>query len=147
MTEPFKTALSIRWSDLDPNFHLRHSVYYDFCAQQRMHLLEQMGVTLAVMKEKGIGPIIFREECVFRREILFNDTITLELRVARMKRDGSRWSFRHAFMKGEEGTLCATLTIDGAWFDTALRKLSPPPLVYKEAFDAFPRTEDFEWVE
>jgi acyl-CoA thioester hydrolase len=28
--------LSFRWSDLDPNFHVRHSAYYDFGAQHRI---------------------------------------------------------------------------------------------------------------
>ena len=26
----YTKPVEIRWSDLDPNFHLRHSVYYDY---------------------------------------------------------------------------------------------------------------------
>ncbi len=58
----------MRWSDLDPNFHLRHSVYYDFGAYCRICFLFDNGVTDKLMKELEIGPILFREECVFKRE-------------------------------------------------------------------------------
>ena len=59
---PFVKTLSVRWADLDPNFHVRHSVYYDFGAQQRVEILEQSGLSLRIMQEQGFGPIIFREE-------------------------------------------------------------------------------------
>ena len=36
----FTKEISIRWSDLDPNFHVRHSAYYDFGAQHRIEILE-----------------------------------------------------------------------------------------------------------
>jgi acyl-CoA thioester hydrolase len=36
----FSKQLSFRWSDLDPNFHVRHSAYYDFGAQHRIEILE-----------------------------------------------------------------------------------------------------------
>ena len=39
----FSKQISIRWADLDPNFHLRHSVYYDLGSQFRMELLEEAG--------------------------------------------------------------------------------------------------------
>jgi acyl-CoA thioester hydrolase len=35
----FSKQLSFRWSDLDPNFHVRHSAY-DFGAQHRIEILE-----------------------------------------------------------------------------------------------------------
>ena len=48
----FSKQISIRWADLDPNFHLRHSVYYDLGSQFRMELLEEAGLTMKIMKEK-----------------------------------------------------------------------------------------------
>ncbi|MES2880908.1 MAG: thioesterase family protein, partial [Bacteroidota bacterium] len=71
----FKSTVQIRWSDLDPNFHLRHSAYYDFGAQHRVEILAQLGLTLRVMQTEHIGPILFREECVFRKEINLSDVI------------------------------------------------------------------------
>ena len=139
---PFSKQLSFRWSDLDPNFHIRHSAYYDFGAQQRLEVLDQLGVTLAIMKESHFGPIIFREECNFRREIHLSDTIIMETKIAKMKPDASRWTIVHELYRDE--ILCATITIDGAWMDTQLRKLiNPTPQMVVEAFHLFPKTSNF----
>ncbi|MFN4150762.1 MAG: acyl-CoA thioesterase, partial [Candidatus Sericytochromatia bacterium] len=67
MNEIFKRQIEIRWSDLDPNFHVRHSVYYDWGAYMRTVLMEKEGLTLKLMQEQNFGPVIFREECLFRK--------------------------------------------------------------------------------
>lgn len=67
--ESFKTKVEIRWADLDPNFHVLHSRYYDFGAYCRMAFLVTHGLTPQVMSEHHVGPILFREECFFKREI------------------------------------------------------------------------------
>ena len=139
----FSKKLSIRWADLDPNFHLRHSVYYDFGAEQRVEILEANGLSLKFMQENNLGPVLFREECIFRREIRLGDEVVITARIAKMKADASRWSIQHEFMRADQ-KLLATLTVDGAWIDTQLRKLaSPIPPIVREVFDHFPKTEDF----
>jgi acyl-CoA thioester hydrolase len=140
---PFNKQISIRWADLDPNFHLRHSVYYDLAAAQRVEILETSGLTLKFMQENHIGPILFREECIFRREIKSGQEVFLNATMAKMKEDASRWTIRHIF-SDDNKKLLATLTVEGAWMDTQLRKLAPaiPPLI-SEVFRGFPKTEDF----
>ena len=61
----FIKNIEVRWSDLDPNFHVLHSKYYDFGAYCRMAFLVENGLSPATMLEHKIGPILFREECVF----------------------------------------------------------------------------------
>ena len=73
--------VDIRWSDLDPNFHLRHSVYYDFGAYCRISFLNDNGITETVMREHKIGPVLFREECVFKREIISRTYILYASRI------------------------------------------------------------------
>ena len=75
--EPFMQPVQIRWSDLDPNFHLRHSVYNDWAAMCRFDYLNKRGLTPAVMQNLHFGTIIFREECVFRNEIKYGDQVAL----------------------------------------------------------------------
>lgn len=140
----FSKQISVRWADIDPNFHLRHSVYYDFGSQQRIEILEQAGLTLKLMQEQGFGPIIFREECVFKKEIKLSDVITINVRLASMKPDASRWTIQHQFLN-QENKLCALLTLDGAWMDTKLRKLaSPTPQIIINVFKLFPKSENFQ---
>ena len=54
----FTKEISIRWSDLDPNFHVRHSAYYDFGAQHRIEILEQLGLTMKVMQQQHFDPVL-----------------------------------------------------------------------------------------
>lgn len=142
----FEKKVSIRWADLDPNFHLRHSVYYDLGAAQRVELLELNGLTLQFMKENHVGPILFREECIFRREIKSGDEVMISALVAKMRQDASRWEIRHIF-SGANNKLLATLTVEGSWMDTRLRKLaSPIPQLITDVFEKFPKTEDFTLI-
>ncbi|MDX1912661.1 MAG: thioesterase family protein [Saprospiraceae bacterium] len=136
--------LTLRWADFDANFHLRHSVYYDFGATARLEYLNRCGLTYDVMQAQHFGPILFREEAIFRREVRPGDQIFINLQITKMRRDFSRWSFRHEITRAD-GTLCAVLNVDGAWIDTQLRKLSPPPAMAIEAFEALPKSADFEW--
>ena len=48
-----------------------------------------------MMQRLHIGPIIFREECVFKKEIRLGDKITIDLHVDKAKKDYSRWTIQH----------------------------------------------------
>ncbi len=139
----FQKQISIRWADIDANYHLRHSVYYDFGAQFRTELLHHHGVTMADMKEKGYGPVLFREECVFKREIAMADIVTINFKLKAVTQDFSKFTIQHEFIKNEN-KLCAVLTIDGAWIDTKLRRLGEPPEAASQFLEILPRTEDFK---
>ena len=134
--------VEIRWSDLDPNFHLRHSVYYDFGAYCRIAFLHEHGITARVMQQHSIGPVLFREECIFKKEISFSDQITINFQLARTSADFRKWTMLHEIWKNDD-TLAAVLTLDGAWMNTELRKITAPPGIFRTAFEAMPKTSDF----
>ena len=139
----FTKPISIRWADLDANFHMRHSVYYDFGAQQRIEILEHLGLTMSVMKEQQFGPVLFREECLFKREIRLNDEVIISAKMTRLTADASRWTIQHEFLSPAHKQL-ALLTVEGAWMDTRIRKLAAPtPEIVKHALNAFPKSADF----
>lgn len=140
----FEMPLQIRWSDLDPNFHLRHSAYYDWAAMCRMEFLIKHGLTPSLMQRLKFGPIIFREEAVFRKEIKYGDIISIDLQLVKGRRDYSRWTISHEIKK-EDGTVCAVVTIDGAWLNTAERKLFIPPQEVVQVFQQMPPGDHFEW--
>ena len=140
----YSKNVEVRWSDMDPNFHLRHSVYYDWAAYIRMCFLTEHGLGTAVLQQLNIGPILFREECVFKREIVFADPVTVNLYLAKCRRDMSRWTMTHEVWKNKE-TLSSIVTVDGAWIDTKIRKLAIPPEFIQKEFETVPRTENFEW--
>ncbi len=144
MPDFFRTV-QIRWSDLDPNFHLRHSVYYDWGAFCRIEFLKEYGLTAEVMHKMNFGPILFREECVFRREIKSSDTVIIDLKLIRSKKDFSRWSIQHHIIK-KENIVAAVITVDGAWLDILERKLASPPQQVFNVFSKMPASDAFEWL-
>mgnify|MGYP002777208904 CR=1 FL=1 len=143
--EKFTLPIQVRWSDIDQNRHLRHSAYYDYGATTRIACFSQHGLTNLKFEELHIGPILFREEALFKREIKFEDKITVDLVVTKASQDFSRWSIRHHFFK-EDGTLSAIINMDGAWIDMGKRKLAIPNEFIQTVFSDFPRSEDFVWI-
>ena len=144
MENAFVKSIDVRWSDLDPNYHVRHSVYYDYGAYCRICFLNVHGVTTRLLTENHFGPILFREECSFRREIKMDDTVTIDLQLVKSKNDYSRWTIQHTITRNTE--YAATLITEGAWIDTNKRKLTIPPEIARLCFDKMPRTENFEWL-
>lgn len=146
MMSEFKIPVSLRWADFDPNFHLRHSVYYDFGATARVEFLTAYGISMKLMIEEHFGPILFREEAVFLREIRPGDSLFVNVWVTKLRRDAARFSFRHEIIRTDD-TVCAVMNVDGAWIDTQRRKLTVPPPFVAEAFGKAPKSDDFELLE
>jgi acyl-CoA thioester hydrolase len=142
--ENYTKEIQIRWSDLDANFHLRHSVYYDWGALSRIEFLYAHGLTAELMHQLHFGPILFREECVFKKEIRLGDKVAISLKLLKSRRDYSRWTIQHDINKNNDVT-CAILTVDGAWLDTAKRKLAVPPSEVFNGFSQMPVGKDFQW--
>jgi acyl-CoA thioester hydrolase len=141
--ESYMKSQEVRWSDLDPNFHMMHSKYYELGAYCRVCYLDEHGINAAVLQEHKIGPILLREECSFRREIKFGDKLEIDLRLHKAKENMSRWTIRHTIYKN--GQPAAHLEVDGAWIDMEKRKIAIPPPEFTEPFLQMPRTEDFHW--
>ncbi len=141
----FNIKTEIRWADLDPNFHVLHSKYYDFGAFCRMAFLVENGLTVEVMKEHGIGPVIFREECYFKKEIKFGDDVLVNLKLSKGNPDFSRWSMVHEIWKNGK-LLAATINLDGAWIDIQKRKICKPPPIVKTVFEAMSKSDNFKMV-
>jgi acyl-CoA thioester hydrolase len=141
----FTAPLTLRWADIDANRHLRHSVYYDFAASMRMNVLIGQGLTSSKLQELQIGPVLFREEAIFKREVLLEDKLTIDAHVTRSTEDFGRFSVRHHMTK-EDGTLAAIITVDVAWIDLQKRKLTAPPEFVRGILNEWPRSEDFQQI-
>lgn len=140
----FSRSLQLRWSDMDPNFHLRHSVYYDFGATVRTEFLIAHGVSPQIMMKEHFGPVLFREEAIFKKEIRFGDSILMDVKASYLSKDYSRFGMQHQLLRGEE--LCAIINVEGAFIDTLKRKLTAPPQIAVEMVEAMPKTDDFKWT-
>lgn len=111
----------------------------------RMNALTAAGLSMKKFEQLMMGPILFREEAIFKREILFEDVITIDVEIVRARNDFSRWSLRHHFRK-EDSTLAAIINIDGAWMDLTKRKLAVPGEIITHVFEQFPKSPGFEVI-
>ena len=57
--------------------------------------------------------------------------------------NGKKWTMTHDLLK-DDNLLCATITIEGAWMNTQLRRIIAPPEIFMIALEKMPRTEDFQ---
>ena len=65
----YKVSFLTRWSDFDPNNHLRHSAYNDYAAESRVRLFTKYGLSLQEFNKLHIGPVLFQEKTNFLKEI------------------------------------------------------------------------------
>jgi len=139
----FFLETKVLWAQIDANRHLRHSAYADFAAQARVEMLERLGMDSRKMQQEKIGPILFREETVYLREVRPGDTVKVSCQLSKCRADGSRWSFVQEIYRSDE-VLAARISVDGAWIDMEQRKLTAPPADFNRRFlESLPRTEDF----
>jgi acyl-CoA thioester hydrolase len=103
------------------------------------------GLDTTSMMALQFGPILFREECVFRKEIRSEDVVHIDLKLLKARKDLSRWSIQHHITKNSS-VLSAVITVDGAWINVAERKLAAPHEKVIEVFNAMPKAGNFEWI-
>jgi len=141
----FKFSSPTRWADFDPNNHMRHTAYNDYAAESRARFFQANGLSLKEFNTLGIGPILFKEETNFYREINLGDDITVEVLLKGASTHGERFKFVHKLYR-KDGILAAEIEIYGAWMDLSERKLALPPKIILEVFEKLTRTDDFEII-
>jgi acyl-CoA thioester hydrolase len=141
----FKVKFTSRWADFDPNNHMRHSAYNDYAAEARVRMFNAYGLSLDEFNAMNIGPVLFREETSFRREVRLSEDITVEVLLKGMSEQGERFKLYHRIFK-ENGKLAAEVEVFGAWLDLKQRKLIDPPSRIREALEEIERTLDFELI-
>lgn len=141
--KPFETSFEVRWSDLDSNVHVRHSVYADYCATTRLRCLAANGFAMKDFLLHHVGPVLFKETLTYLKEIPPDVTVRVTMKNAGESADGRKWKIRHELFRSSDNARSAIVEVEGAWMDTKLRKISPPPRELREAFESVERTEDF----
>lgn len=132
----------VLWSQIDANRHLRHSAYADFCAQARSNMLNTLGLSLDQFAKQKIGPILFREELIYKREIQLDEYIKVEILLTKLNLKNARFSFQHIIYK-ENGDKAAEVNVDGAWLNLVERKLTDIPAEWYEILKKIPKAESY----
>ncbi len=141
--QAFEERFAVRWSDLDANRHVRNTIFSEFATHTRFRLLEAHGFPQTEFESLRFGPVMFREEIHYRRELIFGQEVTVNVLVAGLSKDGSHWRVQQEVSRAD-AKQAAILRIDGAWLHLDSRKLIAPPRDLRDLLWNMPRTPDFE---
>lgn len=139
----YRKTVEVRWADLDPNRHVRSTVYADYAAHARVAWMSDHGFPLARLEELGIGPVLMREDSRFFREVTLGEQLTIILHLNGYSADGSHWRFRQALLKAS-GQVAATVEVEGGWLDLRARRFIAPPAELLALVDSLRQPEDLE---
>ncbi|MDE2233970.1 MAG: acyl-CoA thioesterase [Gammaproteobacteria bacterium] len=142
MNQPYRRSFQVRWADLDPNGHLRHSAYMDYAAQTRVSYLHDCGFTRERFQELHLGPILFREDTRYLHEVRANETITVTAELSGLSANGKHWRMRHQILKAD-GTLASVIDVQGAWLDLVSRRTVQAPVELLTALRRLPHSRDY----
>lgn len=124
---------------------MRHSAYNDYAAESRVRLFNAYGLSLIEFNKLNIGPVLFREETDFFKEITLSDDISVELLLKGFTENGERFKMQHKIYRGD-GKLAAEINIYAAWMDLKKRKLTVAPKMIMDVLNQLDKTEDFELI-
>ena len=141
MKNRYKVSFQTKWSDFDPNNHMRHTAYNDYAAQVRIFAITSNNFSLEDFTKHNIGPILFREETFFLKEIRLNEVINVDVQLLKLSPNGRKFSMVH-YIYNEKGEKAAKIIIDGAWIDLGKRKVCMPPLELFEVLKKIPKIEE-----
>lgn len=141
----FQVSFATKWSDFDPNRHMRHTAYNEYAAEVRIRYFAAQNFSIEEFTKHNIGPILFTEETSFRKEIHLGENITVDLKLSGLSENNERWKITHTVFN-EEGKKSAVIKVFGAWIDLSKRKLTQPPKAAENLFLNAEKSEDFEII-
>lgn len=141
----FEVLFKTKWSDFDPNRHMRHTAYNDYAAEVRVRYFQEHGLSINEFAKLNIGPILFKEETSFYKEIHIGENITVKMELEGVSKGIERWRFNHQIFN-KDGVLSAEIKVYGAWIDLMKRKLTVPPKEFVKIFEELPKTDSFKEI-
>ncbi|MGK0414246.1 MAG: acyl-CoA thioester hydrolase [Polaribacter sp.] len=141
----YNVTFPTKWSDFDPNRHMRHTAYNEYAAEVRVRYFAEQNFSINDFTKHNLGPILFTEETSFRKEIHLGENITVNIKLSGLSANNERWKITHEVFN-EAGKLSAVIKVYGAWIDLTKRKLTVPPIEAKNLFLYAEKTEDFEKI-
>lgn len=141
----YQVIFATKWSDFDPNRHMRHTAYNEYAAEVRIRYFSAQNFSIEEFTKHNIGPILFEEYISFRKEIHLGENISVNLKLAGLSENNERWKITHEVFN-EAGQLSAIIKVYGAWIDLTKRKLIAPPVEAKHLFSNTEKTDGFEEI-
>ena len=140
----FTVTTYARWPDMDFNGHMRNAAYLGAAEDCRMQFFAANGFAMDEFARRRLGPVVMRDELVYRRELRLLETATVSLTLAGLSEDASRFMLRNTVTRDSDCQVAATVTSTGGWLDLAERRLTAPPDELAALLWSIDKDEDFE---
>lgn len=126
----FRKQVEVRWSDCDSNQHMRHSAYADFCAHTRVGYMIKVGMTPQWLKQQGLGPVLFKEETEYFRELFMGEIVEVTIEVGEPTGSAKSVQLVNNIYR-QNGELAARHKAVFGWFSMTERKVVELPEIVK----------------
>ncbi|MGA8603826.1 MAG: thioesterase family protein [Thermoplasmata archaeon] len=141
----YEQRFRVSWGHVDGNAHMANTAFLDRAADTRLLFFAEHGFPAARFLSERIGPVIGREELVYRKELRLLDEFAVSLEMVGLSADGVRFEICNTFLNGA-GELTATVTSEGVWFDLDQRRPRAPPPELDSVQREMPRSERFKEI-
>ena len=86
-----RSAIDVRFYELDPYNHLNHTVYLAYCEVARIEALDQHGIGMATLEKRGYRIIVVDLVAKFIAPAVADDRLTVVTEVVSIRRAGHNW--------------------------------------------------------
>lgn len=117
-----RSAINVRFYELDPYNHLNHTVYLAYCETARVEALAEWGVSLSKLDETGYRILVVEMKARFIAPVLADDRVEVLTEVVAVRRASHEW--RQKIEK--EGRTLFTLELRAAMSDSQGRPVRVP---------------------
>ena len=119
-----RTPIIPRFGELDPYNHVNHAVYVAYFEAARCVALEDIGMSLSDLADRGIQIVVTTVEVRFREPATGRDRLTVETEVAEIRRASSRW--RQRIVRDEDGKVLVEALVTAGVCDDRGKPTRPP---------------------
>ncbi len=144
-TTNFEQRFRVGWSDLDANAHMGNSSYLDHASNTRMLFFALNGFTVARFASEKFGPVVVRDELVYRKELRLMDEFTVDFESAGASADGVQFRVRNTF-RNAASEIAAVVTSEGVWFDLERRRPRAPPVDLDSLMRMLQKSNDYSEI-
>lgn len=116
----FTINFRVLWNQIDVNGHLSNAHYQSFFDEARMEMLEQAGLDVQAMLKKNVGPVIYRSELDYLKEVNYPEEIRIETWVEDSRK--SRFVIRQDMFRKSDGELACSAKLLGVFMDFNIRR-------------------------
>jgi acyl-CoA thioester hydrolase len=142
MSDRYSKEFLVGWRAMDFNGHMANTAYLDLAADVRLAFLADHGFSPTELRRLAIGPVIFKEELEYFREVNLHDVVTVTYAALAVSPDGARFVVENEIWSANDER-AATIRSTGGWLDLRVRKLVTPPPALFDALSHLPHAPGF----